>query len=92
MAQLLGIILLIGLAVFALKLAILFFLLAGLIFRTKETIGLILIFAILAGFRTYPLPCIAIIAVLLPVSIYLKRREKNSAAVKQNLVPPAPEE
>lgn len=76
---------------FALKVAILLLFLAGLIFRTKKTIGLILILAIFAGFRAHPFICIAIIAVLLSVSLYFKRKEKNAVSDKETVALPGPD-
>lgn len=45
MAQLFAVILLIGFAMFAFKVALLLIFLVGLIFRTKETIGLLVVLA-----------------------------------------------
>lgn len=63
MAQLFAAILIIGFAVFAFKVAILLLFLAGLIFRTKETIGLILILGAFALLSAYPVAGIAVIIV-----------------------------
>jgi hypothetical protein len=54
MAQIVGILLLIGVAVVALKVALVLLLLAGLIFRTRETLGLIMVLGALALLRNYP--------------------------------------
>ena len=83
--QVVGYILLVGLAIFAIKLALIFLLLAGLIFRTKETVGLLLLGAILYGFKAYPLISVGLAAVLLGVSLYFKRKEKLAGGTK--LVP-----
>ena len=92
MPQLLGVILLIGLAVFAFKVAILLLFLAGLIFRTKETVGLIAILAVIAGFSAHPLIGIGIIAVLVPISLYFKRKEKAASADAEKVALPSPDD
>ncbi len=66
----------IGALVFLTKVAILLLFLAGLIFRTKETVGLIAVLAVIAGFSAYPLIGIGIVAILVPISLYSKRKEK----------------
>lgn len=79
MPQFLGFILLVGLAIFAIKLAFLFLLLAGLIFKTKETIGLVTILAIFAGFRAHPGIGIGLIVIAVLVSLYFKGKELNAS-------------
>lgn len=79
MPQFLGFILLIGLAIFAVKLAILFLLVAGLIFKTKETIGLITILAVFAGFNAHPGIGIGLIVLVLLISLYFKGKEINAS-------------
>lgn len=64
MAQLLGIVLLIAFAVFAFKVAILLLFLAGLIFRTKETIGLILVLGAFWLIRVQPIACLIVAAII----------------------------
>lgn len=54
----------------ALKIAVVLLFLAGLIFRTHETIGLIVILAIFAGFREHPGIGFAIVAVIGAIALY----------------------
>lgn len=75
MWQLLGFIALVAVAVFAIKLAILLLLLAGLVFRTKETVGLITILAIFAGFSAHPALGAGLLVLAILVSLYFKRKE-----------------
>lgn len=75
MAQLIGALLLIAVAIVAVKVAILLLLLAGLIFRTKETIGLITVLAIFAGFSAHPALGAGLLALAILVSLYFKRKE-----------------
>jgi uncharacterized membrane protein len=70
MPQLFAAIILIGLVIFAVKVAILLLLLAGLIFRTKETIGLIGILAVFAGLAAYPLIGSVLLVIFVLVAIY----------------------
>jgi len=65
MAQILAVILLVALFIYAFQLALILLILAGLIFRTKETVGLLLILAIFAGFAAYPLIGSGLLAALL---------------------------
>lgn len=83
MPQLIGIILLIGFAMFALQVAILLLLLAGLIFRTKETVGLIAILAIIAGFTAQPLIATGVVIVLIAISLYFKNKEKKAGQINE---------
>jgi hypothetical protein len=61
--------------------AILLLLVAGLIFRTKETVGLLLLLAIMAGFNAYPLIGTGIVGGLLALSLFAKHREKKRKGV-----------
>jgi uncharacterized membrane protein len=83
MWQFLGILLLIGVFIVAVKVALALLLLAGLIFRTKETIGLIGILAAIAGFNAHPAIGVIIIIVLIAASMHLKKKEEaaNPAAI-----------
>lgn len=69
MAQVFIAIIAIGLFIFAVKVAIALLLLAGLIFRTKETIGLIVILAAFALLTKYPLIGFALIGILVVAAI-----------------------
>lgn len=92
MWQIIVAILAIGALVFLTKIAILLLFLAGLIFRTKETIGLIAVLAVFAGFRAHPLIGIGLIAVLLPISLYFKRKEKAATADEEKVALPSPDD
>ena len=83
MWKILGILLLIGAFIVAVKVALALLLLAGLIFRTKETISLIAILAAIAGFNAHPAIGITIIIVLIAASFLLKKKEDaaNPAAI-----------
>lgn len=70
MAQVILALLLIAMAVVALKVAILLLLLAGLIFRTKETVGLIVILALFAGFNAHPGIGLTMLAVLAIIALF----------------------
>ena len=71
MREILTILLLAALLTVALKVALVFLILAGLIFRTHETVGLIVILAIFAGFRAHPGIGFAIVAGLTAIALYL---------------------
>jgi hypothetical protein len=78
MFQIIGFILLLGLAVFAIKLALICLLLGGLIFRTQETIGIIAILAILAGFNAHPGIGLTLLVLGVIVSLYYKRKGRET--------------
>lgn len=83
MKEIITFFLLAALLAFALKIAIILLFLAGLIFRTKETIGLIAIMAAIAGFNAHPAIGVIIIIVLIAASMHLKKKEEaaNPAAI-----------
>ncbi|WP_072384786.1 hypothetical protein [Novosphingobium sp. NDB2Meth1] len=70
MREFITVILLVALLTVALKIALVFLFLAGLIFRTNETVGLIMILAIVAGFRAHPGIGFAIIAAIGAIALY----------------------
>lgn len=74
--QIVGLILLVALLIYAFQLAVILLLLAGLIFRTKETVGLLLILAIFAGFAAYPVIGFALLAALL-IYLFLKNGRRK---------------
>ena len=78
--RIVGFILLAALAIYALQLALLVVLLAGLIFRTKETVGLLLFFGTLGVITNYPLQCLAVAGVGILISLYFKRKERVAVA------------
>jgi hypothetical protein len=70
------------LAMSVLKMIIIALILAGLIFRTKETIGLLVILTILALIRTYPAITLGSLAAIALVSfLYKKRGEAMARAI-----------
>lgn len=69
MGQLIGILLVVALAIVAIKLAIAAIILAGLIFRPKETIGVALLLGAFALLRTYPMASFGIVAMLIVYAI-----------------------
>lgn len=74
-------ILLVALVIYAFQLAVILLLLAGLIFRTKETVGLILILAVFAGFSAYPLVgCGLVVALLLYLFVKNGQRKHDATA------------
>jgi len=68
--EILTILLLAALLTVALKVALILLILAGFIFRTRETVGLIAILVIFAGFRTYPGIGFTIVAVIVAIAVY----------------------
>ena len=70
MREILTILLLAALLTVALKVALILLILAGLIFRTRETVGLIVILAIFAGFRVHPGIGFTIVAVIVAIAVY----------------------
>lgn len=69
MAQIFVAIIAIGLFLFAVKVAIMFLTLVGLIFRTKETIGLLLVLGAWALLMKYPAIGFALIGILIVAAI-----------------------
>jgi hypothetical protein len=80
MAQIIGFLILIAVAVMALKVALVLGFFVALIFRPKETIGLIIVLGVLALFRNYP---VASIAVGVIGTIAIVRINKKAAASKE---------
>lgn len=70
-----------GLIVTALKIAIIFMILAGLIFRTKETLGLLLVLGVWSLFTHYPLICLSVLGMLGILAIYRAWRKKDVPAL-----------
>lgn len=69
MGQIIGILLVVALAIVAIKLALVAIILAGLIFRPKETLGVVLLLGIFAVLRTYPMASFGIVALLIIYAI-----------------------
>lgn len=70
MREFLAVILLAALLTVAMKIAVVLLILAGLIFRTHETVGLIMILAIFAGFRVHPGIGFAIATAIAAIALY----------------------
>ncbi|RYG89851.1 MAG: hypothetical protein EON59_00985 [Alphaproteobacteria bacterium] len=66
------------LAIAVLKMVIAALIIAGLIFRTKETIGLILLFGLLAVIRAAPLLGLGLLALVIVMAVVLKKREARA--------------
>lgn len=80
MAQIIGFLILIAVAVVALKVALVIGFFVSLIFRPKETIGLIIVLGVLALLRNYP---VATIAVAVIGTMTIVRINKKAAASKE---------
>lgn len=80
MAQIIGFLILIAVAVVALKVALIVGFFVALIFRPKETIGLVIVLGVLALFRNYP---VASIAVGIIGTIAIIRMKKKANASKE---------
>lgn len=63
MFRIIGGIILVGMVMATLKLALVGMLMAGLIFRTKETLGLMLLFAAIALLSAYPVAGFSLIVI-----------------------------
>lgn len=71
-----------GLLVVTAKIAILVLILAGLIFRTRETVALLIVGGILTAFTNHPWIVTGVIVTLLSISYYYKRKELREEAGK----------
>lgn len=79
MGKLFGFLLVLAMAIVAIKLAIALLILAGLIFRTKETIGLLLVLSAWAVFKAHPMMSIGIVAVLILYAVIKASKPKAPA-------------
>lgn len=70
MWRIIGFLLLFGAVVVAIKVAIVLLFLAGLIFRTKETLGLIAVLMVLAGFSAHPAIGFSLVGAICLISLY----------------------
>jgi len=93
MLRIIGGIMLVGMTITALKLAIVGMILMGLIFRTREMLGLMLLFAVIALLSAYPLAGFGLILTLV-LWAWLRPRQQvgmgPSAESTMLLPPPAP--
>lgn len=87
MAQAFVAIIVIGLFIYAVKVAIAVLLLAGLIFRTKQTIGLLLVLAAWGLLMKYPVIGLALIGILI-VAVIVKAASSTSKAAPEIDDPP----
>lgn len=85
MWRILATLLVIGLAIQAIKIAFVFLVLAGLIFRTKETAGLLILFALIAIFNRYTAVCLAIGGVALVYATYRWIGKKDESPDSEQL-------
>lgn len=92
MWRVLGFLALVGLVVTVFKLAIILLVVAGLIFRTKETVGLLLLLAVMAGFAAHPLIGTGLGLVLLAICLYYKKKEKGKEVESAVTALPAPDD
>lgn len=81
MWQFLGYLMLFGLLMTTAKIAIILLILAGLIFRTKETVGVLVIGGILTAFSNYPWTVTLIATTLALLGYYFRRKELQVDAV-----------
>lgn len=81
MAQLLVFFLIVGAAVVALKIAIIMIFLVGLIWRPKETIGLIVVLGAFALLNNYPAPIIGGLGLLALVALVRGLSGKGKSAL-----------
>ena len=77
MKEIVTFVLLAALLAAAFKIAIVLLILAGLLFRTKETVGLIAILAVVAGFNAHPGIGIGLIVVTALILLYFKSKEAS---------------
>jgi len=83
-----GAILLASFLLLALKLAIIVLIIAGLIFRTKETLGALLLFAIITAFNAHPWIGLGIGGTLIAVRLLFEHREKQATDSPSSLPRP----
>lgn len=79
--RIVGVFLLVGLVMTAIKIIIALLILAGLIFRTKETVGVLLVLGTLTLIGRYPLWSLGGLAVVGLVLFYLYRRKQRQDAL-----------
>ena len=73
-------------------LAIFAILLGGLIFRTKETLGLLLFGGFLTALAAAPLVTLGVVAAMVMISLYFKAKEKKAAVLALEAQPPEPDD
>ena len=83
MAQIIGFLILIAVAVVALKVTLIVGFFIALIFRPKETISLIIVLGVLALFRNYPVASIAVGVIGTILLVRAKKKSANSSGSSQ---------
>ena len=74
--QIIGILLVAALFVFAIKIAVIVLFLAGLIFRTQATLSLIAVLGAMALLRNYPVICFTLIGVVVVFALARAGKDK----------------
>lgn len=87
-----GFLMIVGLVVTVFKLALFLLVVAGLIFRTKETVGLLLLVGVMAASAAHPLIGTGLALVLLTISLYFKHKEKRAQVEEAAKALPAPDD
>lgn len=88
MWRFLSVILLIGVFVLAVKVALILVFFVCLIFKTKETIGVITILAVIAGFNAHPAVGFALLGLIGAIALYRNSKKPN----EDSTALPAPED
>lgn len=78
-----------GMMVVAFKVALIFLIAAGLIFRTKETIALLVVCGVLSAFQVHPWITTGVAGGLMALGYYFKRKEGQEISDRNSL--PAPD-
>jgi hypothetical protein len=85
MVQILGFLMLMAVAVLAIKVALIMVFFIGIIFRPKETIGLIIVLGVLALLRNYPIPSILVGVLGTAGIIYMNRKAAASKEIAKSV-------
>jgi hypothetical protein len=72
------------LAIYALQLAFILLIVVGLIFRTKETIGFLLLCGVVTGFTVHPFIGLGLLVLVLVIFQIMKAKERAAAAIDDN--------
>jgi hypothetical protein len=84
MVQIIGFLMIIAVAILAIKVALIMVFFIGIIFRPKETIGLILVLGVLALLRNYPVPSLLVGIIGTAGIIYMNRKAAASKEVAED--------
>lgn len=85
MVQIIGFLVIIAVAVLAIKVALIIVFFIGIVFRPKETIGLILVLGVLALLRNYPVPSLLAGIVGTAGIIYMNRKAAASKEITKSV-------